>query len=870
MLVPHLERTREWVSCSSSDRLAEARASGRRFFGLQFELSGAKWGGMERKNEIVAEGKHADGERQSRLWLLESMDKINRAFESTEHPEQLSHAFDTVLSVFGCNRAWMAHPCDPESPTWRTVIERASAEFSDSSHVGLELPMDPEVAQMHRLVRASEAAVRFGPGSDNPIPSGIAERFGVWSQICLAIYPKTDKPYMFGLDQCTCARNWTEAEQRLFEATGQRLATLLTTLSISRELQESKARLEEAQRVAHVGHWEWDLETDVVVWSDETYRIFGLRPQERPMDLATVRAMVHPEDRESLYGGVDEDLVAGVRPDAEFRIVLPGGEVRTVHALTSKRWSSMPGDSKRDALGRPYKLFGTVQDVTDRKRAEEALRQTQAHFREGQRLAHMGSWTSDGSRCQWSEELFEIYGLEPRNGVPTTEQFLAIQHAQDRGSMAEAIKLMLEQKRGCDLTTRIVRADGELRYVRCVGIPLVEQGEFKGFLGVGIDVTEHELLTRELRREQAYLNEAQSLTHTGSWVWQVAGRDALHLSDEWYRIYGFDPAEGMPAWEQRLQRIHPEDRDTWAGTLEQAIRDKSDYEVEFRILLNDGTVKWVHTVGHPVLNTSGKLVQFVGSSMDITERKRAEEESERLRQLESDLAHINRVNMMGELATALAHEIKQPISASVTSANACLRWLAHDPPDLERARAAAARIEQEGNRAADIINSLRSFYKTGTPAERQSIDVKDTIREMAALLRTEAARYSVTIGSEFDAGMPHILADRVQLQQVLMNLMLNAIEAMKDTGGELTIRSQVNPQGHLTVSVSDTGVGLPREGADLIFDPFHTTKPQGTGMGLTITRSIVESYGGRIWATVNPGSGATFHFTVPSGAEAHA
>jgi signal transduction histidine kinase len=255
--------------------------------------------------------------------------------------------------------------------------------------------------------------------------------------------------------------------------------------------------------------------------------------------------------------------------------------------------------------------------------------------------------------------------------------------------------------------------------------------------------------------------------------------------------------------------------------------------------------------------------------MDVTERKRAEEERERLRLLEADLAHINRVNMMGELAAALAHEIKQPIAASITSASACLRWLGHVPPDVERARAAAARIEQEGNRAADIINSLRSFYKTGTPAERQWVDVKGTVREMSALLRTEAARYSVTIRPEFEADPPQILADRVQLQQVLMNLMLNAIEAMKETGGELTIRSQVSAEG-LTVSISDTGIGLPAEGPDLIFDPFHTTKQQGTGMGLTITRSIVEAYGGHVWATANQGPGATFYFTLPTRAEAHA
>src|SRR5689334_20770866 len=163
-----------------------------------------------------------------------------------------------------------------------------------------------------------------------------------------------------------------------------------TLAELSRELQESKARLEEAQRVAHVGHWEWDLETDVVVWSDETFRIFGLSPQERPMDLATVRAMVHPEDRESLYRGVDEDLVS---------------EVRTVHSVTPKRWSAMPGDAKRDASGRPYKLFGTVQDITDRKRAEEALKQSQFYLNEGQRLAHMGSWASKHLGIRWSDDL---------------------------------------------------------------------------------------------------------------------------------------------------------------------------------------------------------------------------------------------------------------------------------------------------------------------------------------------------------------------------------------------------------------------------------------------------------------------------------
>jgi len=640
-----------------------------------------------------------------------------------------------------------------------------------------------------------------------------------------------------------------------------------TLAELSRDLQESKARLEEAQHVAHVGHWEWDLETDVVVWSDETYRIFGLSPQERPMNLATVRAMVHPEDREPLYRGVDEDLLAGVRPDAEFRIVRPNGEVRTVHSVTPKRWSSMPGDAKRDASGRPYKLFGTVQDITDRKRAEEALKQSQFYLSEGQRLAHMGSWAFNAAGFDyWSSELFHIHGLDPTGKPPTVEGYLNLVHPEDRDSMQHEIQKMFAEHRGFDFTKRIVRPDGKTRYVRCVGVPVTEL-TFKGFVGTGIDVTEHELLTQELRRERAYLTEAQSLTHTGSWACNLLTRQIFHSSDENARLYGFDSSHGAIPFDSFYNTILVEDEVALRAKLENAIRAGADYDVEFRIRRADGAIRFLRGIGHH--NPIQEIGEYVGITVDITERKRAEEEREKLRQLEADLAHVNRVNMMGELAAALAHEIRQPIAASITSANACLRWLARDPPDLERARAAASRIEQDGNRAAEVINHLRSFYKKGTPPERGIVDLKDIIREMTALLRKQAVRHSIKIHSELHENMPNVLADRVQLQQVFMNLMLNAIEAMKDTGGKLTISSRPTPEGQLIVSISDTGAGLPAESPERIFDAFHTTKPQGTGMGLAITRSIVEAHGGQVWATANQGTGATFHFTLQGEAEAH-
>ena len=639
----------------------------------------------------------------------------------------------------------------------------------------------------------------------------------------------------------------------------QRVATWLTSLLSSRDLQESKARLEEAQRVAHIGYYEWNLIENRVIWSDESYRIFGLTPEEGPIDFDKVREMIHPDDRERVFRGVEEDIRSGVHTEAEHRVVRPNGEVRTVQGL---------GTVKRDASGRVYEIFGTVQDITERKRAEEALQQTQFYLSEGQRLAHMGSWAFNAAGHYWSDELYKIYGLDPQNGAPTVEQYLALVHPQDRASMAETIKRMQEEHRGFDQIERIVRPDGQLRYVRAVAVPVVEQGVFKGFVGTTMDVTDQELLTQELRREKAYLAEAQSLTHIGSWATNFHTKQMFHLSDEVYRLHGFEPNQGHIALERFWDTIHPEDEPAVRETLENAIRMRADYDIpEFRVCHPDGSVRFLRTIGH---HTSGEMGEYLGITMDITERKRAEEERERLRQLEADLAHINRVNMMGELAAALAHEIKQPIAASITSASACLRWLAHAPPDMERARAAATRIEQEGNRAADVIDHLRSFYKKGTPPEREMVDVKCVIQEMTILLRTEAIRSSITIYSELDANMPNIMADRVQLQQVFMNLMLNAIEAMKETGGKLTIRSRLNSERQLTISISDTGIGLPADNTERIFDAFHSTKPQGTGMGLAITRSIMESYGGRVWATRNQGPGATFHFTFPVEAEGRA
>jgi PAS domain S-box-containing protein len=381
------------------------------------------------------------------------------------------------------------------------------------------------------------------------------------------------------------------------------------------------------------------------------------------------------------------------------------------------------------------------------------------------------------------------------------------------------------------------------------------------------EVAERKRAEEKLRQSEVYLAEAQRVSHTGSWAWQLEGREAVHLSEEWYHIYGFDPAEGAPSWEQRLQRIHPEDRSKWQDTIQRAIAEKADYEVGFRILLPDGTVKHIHTIGHPVRSASGDLSRFVGSSCDVTQRKQAEEA---LREARSDLARISRATIMGELTASLAHEVNQPITAAVTDANTCLRWLTRSDPDLGEAREAASRVVKDLARATEIISRIRSFFKKDS-SHRESVDVNELIQGMIELLRSEASRYSISMHTELWADLPQVMGDRVQLQQVLMNLMMNGIEAMKEVEGtrELLIKSQRAENEELLVSVSDTGVGLPPHYADLIFGAFFTTKRDGTGMGLRISRSIVESHGGRLWATDNPRRGTTFHFTLPVQTDTH-
>jgi PAS domain S-box-containing protein len=500
------------------------------------------------------------------------------------------------------------------------------------------------------------------------------------------------------------------------------------------------------------------------------------------------------------------------------------------------------------------------------------LQRSEGFLAQGQSISHTGSfgWSILSGAIYWSVETYRIFAYDPAV-KPTLELTFQRIHPDDRDWARQALDRAITNKTNFDLEHRLLMPDGSVRYLHVVARALEPSPGDLEYVGAITDVTAAKQAEETFRKSEAYLAEAQRLSHTGSWAWNADMSDIRYWSEECYRVLGFDPNGGLPRFETFFQRIHPEDQPRTAERLERAKRERSEFELDCRIVHPMGESRDVHFLGHPVLTSSGDLVEFVGTVIDVTERKRAEEERERLRQTEAYLAHFNRVTTMGELTASVAHEVNQPIAATVANAQACLRWLGRDEPDLSEARAAARRIVRDGNLAGEIIRRIQSQFKKNT-LKWGLVDVNEVIREMIALLGSQAMRYSISVRTELAADLPQIMGDRVQLQQVMMNLIVNSMDAMKGVDGtrELSIKSQRVDNEQLQLSVSDTGIGLPPQQAEQIFEAFFTTKAHGTGMGLRISRSIIEAHGGRLWAADNTPRGATFQFTLPVTAAAAA
>jgi PAS domain S-box-containing protein len=499
------------------------------------------------------------------------------------------------------------------------------------------------------------------------------------------------------------------------------------------------------------------------------------------------------------------------------------------------------------------------------ERRIEALRRSELYHTEGERLAHMGSWAfhPSGRFEFWSDELFRIFGFDSVEGIPTLERYLAAVHPNDREFMSQTIQNMLAQNLGCDVRKRIIRPDGEVRYIRCVCVPILDSGVLSRIHGTAIDMTEQEHMTQALRRREIHLSEAQRLSHTGSFSWSAADGEMV-WSEETYRIFDCGRST-KPTLELVMRRTHPEDRDGFRRILEYMFNGGKDLDFERRLLTPDGSVKYVRTVARASKGASNEL-EYVGAVLDVTAIRRAGEE---LHETRAQLTHITRVITLGELTASIAHEVNQPLTGLITRGHACLRWLDALPPNIENAKESIERMISDAVRACQVVERIRALAKN-TPPQKIWLNVNEAVEETIALTRMELRQSGIAVRTQLSHDVPLIWADRIQLQQVILNLIINAIEAVSevsDSTRDLFINTAKDTPDGVLFTIADFGQGLDPEKTQEIFHPFYSTKSGGMGMGLAVSRSIIESHGGRLWATPNEPRGAIFRFTLPNGRE---
>jgi PAS domain S-box-containing protein len=757
---------------------------------------------------------------------------------------------------------------------------------------------------------------------------------------------------------------------------------------IEAELLHSENYLIEAQRLSGTGSFGWSVSNGNLFWSEETFRIFQYDLATKPA-LELIVQRTHPEDRAAVQQTIERASADGNNFDHEYRLLMPDGSMKYVHAVAH---------AARDASG-SIEFVGAITDVTGAKDAERKLRRSEAYLAETQHLSHTSSWAWDVRGRKWayrSTAVYNLFGFDPGESDVPLQAFRDRIVPEDRPRNIEAASRAIREKTDFEVDFRIALPDGSVKHIRSVGHPVVNgDGEVVELIGTHLDVTEQYEANEKLQRAFDEIKKSEDrlqlvIDTIPTLVWRAGPEgipDFLNQPALDYTGLSLDQAEtGWP------RAFHPEDK---KGMLQKwsAIRESgAPGELEARLRRFDGEYRWFLFRAEPLHDEGGSIVKWYGSSTDIEDRKRAEEalrESEQrfrdyaetasdwfwetgpdhrtihvsdhlsavgldpealtglarwdfaadveseskkwqlhraildahlpfrdfvyssisrtgstkyfrssgkpvfdakknfigyrgtgnditatiradhaeqaLREAQAELAHVMRVTTLGELTASIAHEVNQPLAAVVANAEACLRWLDRDIPDLAAARRSAEWVINDGIRASEVVRRVRALAHKAD-IEKVPLDVNDIVEEVIALVQRELATHLVSLRTELEPALPKILGDRVQLQQVIINLVMNGIEAMQpvtDRPRELVIRSRQEELQRVLLSVTDCGVGISAENANRLFNAFFTTKSSGLGMGLSICRSIVEAHGGRLSASGDEGRGATFQFVLP-------
>jgi PAS domain S-box-containing protein len=625
-------------------------------------------------------------------------------------------------------------------------------------------------------------------------------------------------------------------------------------------LQQSEAYLAHAQGLSHTGSFGWQVATGEIIWTAETFRIFGYDPATRP-NIQLVIERTHPDDRAAVQRTVDQATRDGNDFEHEYRLLMPDGSVKQVHALAR---------ATINAAG-SLEFVGAVTDVTVTRQAEQRLRRSEAYLEEAQHLSHTGSWSWDVRRDDFayrSAEVYRLFGFDPEQGA-SAEEIQSRIPAEDLQMLGEVVRKAVRARQGqFEFDFRILLPGGATRRIHSVAHPVLDRdGEVSEILGTHMDVTEQFAARERLEKAVLALRESEQrfrdYAETASdWLWETGPDHRFtHLSE--HTSAAASSATGMLRWEISSDLgSEPEKWRQHRATLEAHLpfRDLV-YRSENRL----GSPIYVRTSGKPLFDLNDVFLGYRGVSTDITAIIRADQAEQALRKAHAELAHVTRVTMLGELTASIAHEVNQPLAAVIANAEACLSWLDRNPPDLDAARRSVEWIVEDANRASEVIRHVRALAKK-TGIEKALLDINDVASDAMALVQRELSSHGVLLKLELAPDLPRIFGDRVQLQQVIINLAINAAEAMESVAGrprELTIRSGRRDLDKVFLSVADSGVGIPDTDAERVFAPFFTTKSSGMGMGLSICRSIVEAHEGRLSASRNEGDGATFQFALP-------